>query len=141
MSDPSEATPRTVLVYSDDPGVRERLRLAIGRRPAVDVGPVRFVEAADEPEAVRAVAAGGVDLAVLDGEAWPAGGLGISRQLKDEVADCPPTVVVVGRRDDRWLATWSRADAVLAHPVDPVAAAEAVADLLRGRSAVTLSGR
>jgi hypothetical protein len=37
----------------------------------------------------------------------------------------------VRRRDDRWLATWSQADAVLVHPLDPLTAAETVADVLR----------
>jgi DNA-binding response OmpR family regulator len=75
--------------------------------------------------------AGGVDLAILDGEAQPTGGMGLSRQLKDEITDCPPIIVAVRRRDDRWLATWSQADAVLVHPLDPLTAAETVADVLR----------
>jgi hypothetical protein len=37
----------------------------------------------------------------------------------------------VRRKDDRWLATWSQADAVLVHPLDPLAAAETVAEVLR----------
>ena len=36
----------TVLLYSDDPQVRDRMRLAIGTRPAADLT-VEFVEAAD----------------------------------------------------------------------------------------------
>jgi hypothetical protein len=38
---------------------------------------------------------------------------------------------VVRREDDRWLATWSQADAVLVQPLDPVTAARTVADVLR----------
>ena len=57
--------------------------------------------------------------------------MGLSRQLKDDLTDCPPIIVAVRRRDDRWLATWSQADAVLVHPLDPLAAAETVADVLR----------
>jgi hypothetical protein len=37
---------RTVLVYSDDEAVRERIELAVGRRPASDVGRLEYVEAA-----------------------------------------------------------------------------------------------
>ena len=55
----------------------------------------------------------------------------LSRQLKNEIDDCPPIIVAVRRRDDRWLATWSQADAVLVHPLDPLTAAETVADVLR----------
>jgi DNA-binding response OmpR family regulator len=68
---------------------------------------------------------------VLDGEAVPAGGMGVCRQIKDEVFNCPPVLVVIGRAQDAWLASWSRADAAVPHPIDPVAFAEALAGLLR----------
>ncbi len=127
--------PRTVLVYSDDRSVRDQVRLALGRRPAMDVPPVEIVEAATEPVVVGALDAGGIDVVVLDGEATPAGGMGICRQLKDEIYNCPPVLVLIGRPQDGWLATWSRADAVVSHPLDPIAVAHAVADLLRQRLA------
>lgn len=126
-------TPVTVLVYSDDRTVRERIRLAIGSFVAADLPRVRVVECATPRAVVRALDAGGIDTAVLDGEATPAGGMGICRQLKDEIANCPPVLVVVGRMDDAWLATWSRADAVVAHPVDPIRLPDVVAELLRRR--------
>jgi len=124
----------TVLLYSDDPQVRERMRLAIGSRPARDLD-VRFVESASFDETVRLVDDSGVDLLVLDGEASPAGGLGIARQLKDEIEDCPPTCVVIARAADRWLAAYARVDATLLHPLDPVTTAQTVATLLRQRAA------
>lgn len=129
----SAASPRrTVLVFSHRPEVRESITSAVGARPAADVGRVRYVEAGTIAEVLAALDAGGVDLAVLDGEAQPTGGMGLCRQVKNEVTDCPPVVVVVRRTDDRWLATWSQADAVLVHPLDPVTAAETVAEVLRG---------
>ena len=121
----------TVLVYSHRPEVREAIIAAVGRRPAPDVGRVRFLEAGGIAEVLAAADAGQVDLAILDGEAQPTGGMGVSRQLKNEIDDCPPIVVTVRRRDDRWLATWSQADAVLVHPLDPLTAAETVASVLR----------
>ena len=138
MSTPAE---QTVLVFSDDPAVRERIRLAVGRRPAPDVGAVRYVEASTGEEVVAAVDAGGVDLLLLDGEAHPTGGMGISRQLKNEIDDCPLICLVLARADDRWLATWSQADATLSHPLDPLRAAEVVADLLRKRAGSLPTGR
>ena len=124
----------TVLLYSDDPQVRERMRLAIGSRPARDLD-VRFVESASFDETVRLVDDSGVDLLVLDGEASPAGGLGIARQLKDEIEDCPPTCVVIARAADRWLAAYARVDATLTHPLDPMTTGQTVASLLRNRAA------
>ncbi|MEV7802640.1 hypothetical protein AB0O28_06805 [Microbispora sp. NPDC088329] len=126
-----------VLVYSDDAGTREKVRLAIGRRPAADVPLVEIVECATQPAVIKHLDSGDIDVAVLDGEAQPAGGMGICRQAKDEVHNCPPILVLIARRDDRWLANWSRADGVVAQPIDPVVLAEAVADLMRRRLSVT----
>jgi DNA-binding response OmpR family regulator len=131
MSTATAPETRTVLVYSDDRTTRERIRLAIGRRPAADVPRVEYVECATEPAVMKALRAGGIDLSVFDGEAAPYGGIGLARQVKDEIFQCPPVLVIVGRAQDGWLATWSRADAVVSHPLDPAAVAAAVADLLR----------
>ncbi|MEV4327587.1 hypothetical protein AB0J37_35565, partial [Microbispora rosea] len=126
-----------VLVYSDDASTREKVRLAIGRRPAADVPLVEIVECATQPGVIKHLDSGDIDVAVLDGEAQPAGGMGVSRQAKDEVHNCPPILLLIARRDDRWLANWSRADAVVAQPIDPVVLAEAVADLMRRRLSLT----
>jgi hypothetical protein len=40
-------------------------------------------------------------------------------------------LVLMGRPQDAWLATWSRADAAVTLPVDPVEFASALASLLR----------
>jgi len=126
--------PATVIVFSQDPAVRDQVRSAVGRRPAADLGRIDWVECATGAEVVARIDAGGVDVAILDGEAQPTGGMGISRQLKHEIDDCPAICVLLGRRDDRWLATWALADATIASPADPVVAAETVAQLLRDRA-------
>ncbi|OLT15787.1 hypothetical protein BJF79_32495 [Actinomadura sp. CNU-125] len=126
-------SPMKVLVYSDDANTRAQIRTAIGRRPAADVPRVEFVECATQPAVVRRLDEGGIDVLVVDGEAQPAGGLGVCRQAKDEVFDCPPVLAIIARRDDGWLATWSRADAVVALPLDPMALANALAGLMRRR--------
>ena len=132
-------TPRTlnVLVYSDDSTVRQTVMNALGTRVAPELPALTFVECATEPVVIRTMDAGNVDLAILDGEAVPAGGMGICRQLKDEIFNCPPVVVLTGRHADGWLATWSRAEAAVPHPLDPVILAETVATLLRRRLAIT----
>ncbi|MFD8384493.1 hypothetical protein ACFV2X_39225 [Streptomyces sp. NPDC059679] len=126
----------TVLVYSDDAGTRQQVRLAAGRRPAPDVPPVEFVECATLPAVLSALEDGGIDVCVLDGEAVPAGGMGVCRQIKDEIFRCPPVLLLIGRPQDAWLATWSRAEAAVTHPVDPVALADALAGLLRQQHSV-----
>ncbi|MEO3823461.1 hypothetical protein [Actinomadura sp. B10D3] len=126
-------TPMRVLVYSDDANTRAQIRMAVGRRPAADLPKVEFEECATQPAVVERLDRGGIDVLVVDGEAQPAGGLGVCRQAKDEVYDCPPVLAIIGRRDDGWLATWSRADAVVSLPIDPMALANAVAGLMRRR--------
>jgi DNA-binding response OmpR family regulator len=124
-----------VVVFSHDADTRARIRLAIGRRPATDVPDAEIIEVATQPALFRLLDAGKVDVMVLDGEAQPAGGMGICRQAKDEIHDCPPVLLVIGRADDGWLATWSGAEAVVSHPIDPRALADALAGLMRDRAA------
>ncbi|GGV16127.1 response regulator transcription factor [Streptomyces spectabilis] len=127
----------TVLIYSDDASTREQVRLAAGRRPASDVPEVRFVECATLPAVLKELDHGGIDVCVLDGEAAPAGGMGVCRQIKDEVFQAPPVLLLMGRPQDAWLATWSRAEAAVTLPVDPVEFAAALASLLRSRAALS----
>jgi len=140
MSKAGEAVNRTVLVFSHLPQVRDSIINAVGRRPAPDIGRLTFVEAETIAEVLAHLDAGTVDLAVLDGEAQPTGGMGLCRQVKHEITECPPVIVAVRRQDDRWLATWSMADAVLVHPLDPLTAAETVADVLRSSGVALLRG-
>jgi len=127
----------SVLVYSDDSTTRAAVIAALGTRPAPELPRISFVECATEPVVIRHMDAGGIDLAILDGEAVPAGGMGICRQLKDEIFNCPPVIVLTGRPQDGWLATWSRAEAAVPQPLDPVVLAEAAATLIRRRLAIT----
>ena len=131
---PSERETMTVLVYSDDVDTRERVRLAIGRRPAPGLPRVEWLECATAAAVISALDEGGVDVAILDGEATPTGGMGIARQAKDEIWQCPPIVVLTGREADNWLANWSRAEAAVPHPIDPIVLARTVADLMRRRA-------
>ncbi|MDN5745636.1 MAG: hypothetical protein L0H31_11005 [Nocardioidaceae bacterium] len=137
MSSSASSAALKVLVYSDDVHTREQVILALGRRPHPDLPEVEYVEVATEPVVIQQMDAGKLALAILDGEAVPAGGMGIAKQLKDEIRDCPPLLVLTGRPQDAWLATWSRADAAVPHPIDPIQLAEAVIALLRERVPAT----
>ena len=123
----------TILLYASDRTTRQNIRLALGRKVAPDLPSVRVLEVATQAAVISAMDAGGIDLAILDGEAVP-GGMGLSRQLMDEILRCPPILVLIGRPDDAWLATWSRADGAVSHPVDPIRLPAAVAALLRPRT-------
>lgn len=133
----SPARPLQVLVYSDDRNVRHQVITALGKRPHPDLPEFQYIEVATEPVVVQQFDAGQIDLAILDGEAVPAGGMGIAKQMKDEIFNCPPILVIAGRPQDAWLATWSRAEAVVLHPIDPLQLAESVTDLMRSRVPAT----
>jgi DNA-binding response OmpR family regulator len=119
-------------VYSDNAHTREQVMLALGTRIHPGLPELSYLEVATAPVVIQHMDSGGVDLAILDGEAAPAGGMGLAKQLKDELDDCPPILVLTGRADDVWLANWSRAEAAVPHPIDPIRLGEAVAGLLRG---------
>jgi DNA-binding response OmpR family regulator len=120
-----------ILVYSDDVNVREQVRLALGKRIHPELPELTYVDVATAPMVIRHIEKNDIDLAILDGEATPTGGIGIAKQLKDEIAECPPIVVLTGRRDDAWLARWSRAEAAVPLPIDPIELADAVVGILR----------
>ena len=126
-----------IVVYSDDMSVRALIAAALGSRVAPDLAPHVITEFATGP-ALRLYVDDrartsdvNIDLFILDGWGAPEGGMGVARQLKDEVFNCPPILVITARKEDAWLATWSRAEANVLHPIDPFTLAETVADLLR----------
>jgi DNA-binding response OmpR family regulator len=127
----------SVLLYSDDIATRDAVRVAVGRRPARDVEVSRWLECATAAAVIEAVETGKFDVLVLDGEAGQTGGLGLCRQLKNEIFSCPPVLVLTGRPQDGWLAAWSQADLAVPHPLDPIAVAGAVAELGRRVGAST----
>ena len=122
-----------MLVYSSNSDTRLIVERSLGRLPDVDGAPIDFVHSATHPAVVQHMWSGVIDVAILDGEASPTGGLGLAKQLKDELLQCPPVVVLTGRADDAWLARWSRADAVVPHPLNPLTFAETVVPVLRSR--------
>ena len=131
----TEQTTARVLLYSDDRTTREQVRLTLGKRLAADLPELDVFEVATQPVVLQAMDAGGIDLVILDGEAVPSGGMGLCHQLKNEIENCPPVLLLVARVADAWLATWSEADAVTSYPVDPVRLPALAADLLRARLA------
>ena len=129
---------KQIVIYSDDSSVRASIVSSLGRRVASDLAEHTIHEFATGP-ALRAFVDSGaaVALFILDGESAPEGGLGIARQLKDEVFNCPPVLVITGRVQDSWLAAWSLAEASVVHPIDPFTMAQTAAQLLRGSKLVT----
>ena len=133
-----------IVLYSDDSHVREAVKAALGTRvsPEMAAHQIREFATADAlrlyVDSKKPGCNDPIDLFILDGEAVPEGGMGVARQLKDEVFNCPPVLLMTARKEDAWLAAWSRAEANVLHPVDPFTLSHTVADLLRSRSVATV---
>lgn len=130
------ATRKSIVIYSDDSAVRATMAAALGKRAAQDL-PEHDIHEFATGDALRSfIDKSSADLIIVDAEATPEGGMGLSRQFKDEVFQCPPVLLITARADDAWLATWSRADAFILHPIDPFLFADKAAQLLRQSSLV-----
>jgi len=124
-----------VLLFSDDRTTRQAVRYALGRRIAADLPEIEVFDTATQPAVLHALETGRYDVVILDGEANPSGGFGIGYQMKDEIPDCPPVVLLVAREADAWLATWSKAEGVSSYPIDPIRLPRTVAAVVRATRA------
>ena len=126
-----------IALYSDDSTVRASVISALGKRLDQSL-PEHEIKEFATAAALRLYVDSKkqVDLFILDGEAVPEGGMGVARQLKDEVFNCPPVLIITGRVQDNWLATWSKAEASVTHPIDPFTIAAKCAALLKTNSAL-----
>lgn len=129
------ASTARILLYSDDRLVRQQVRLVLGKRLADQE--LDILDVATGPAAVKAMDEGTFDLLILDGEAVPYGGMGLCHQLKSEFEVCPPVLLLVARSADAWLATWSAADGIATHPIDPLALPAEVAKMLSAKEAAS----
>lgn len=122
---------KKVLLYSDDRTRREEVRTLVGRRASFDTPLIEWTDVATPAAVVAYAEETKYDLIVLDGEAGKHGGMGLTRTLKSEIFELPPVLLIIAREQDKWLASWSEAEAVVSEPLDPIGLQEAIADLLR----------
>jgi len=132
-----------VLLMSPDPRTRELMALtarSIERRLGE---PLRFRAAANGELALRAALRDRPDVVVADELASRMGAFGLARSLRDDREPYDGVIVILlERAADRWLASWSGADAWWVKPADPFAVADRLWDLLeeRGRVGPSLKG-
>jgi CheY-like chemotaxis protein len=118
-----------ILLVADDPGFRDRLRLALERLELTGEE-VSFLEAANGNDALVLAESQLPDLVVADVSVTPYGGFGLTRDLKANPETACPVILILDRFQDEWLGRWSGADALVNRPVDPFALAQVASQLL-----------
>jgi DNA-binding response OmpR family regulator len=117
-----------VMIVSEDAAVRSRAAAALEAREGIDVTEVVSASAAH-----RLLAEEDVDVIVMDGDMRPEGGYSVIYELRAAAEmreeQTRPTIVLMDRAQDRWLAHWAGADEALLKPVNPFHLADLVAGL------------
>lgn len=128
MDSEQVAPPLRVVVYSSDRDVRElvhtSLMLSDPRPAGVGHRGLRHGGGGDPGDGRRRCRAG------HPRRRSPAGRNGDCPAIEGRSFRCPPILILTGRPQDAWLATWSRADAVVPRPISPFDLAAAVVQLL-----------
>ena len=118
-----------VLVVSDDP--KERMRASTALRLH---GGAEVVEADNAPVVAELLDAEAFDVLVIDGDLDPKGGFSLLYELRAQ-GDLlgritPPSLVLISRVEDRWLAGWAGFNEEIMKPADPFRLAQIVQDLV-----------
>lgn len=125
-----------VLIVSPDPAERQRAASALHLRGDVDV-----VEAEGGAEGARWLRDRTFDVIVIDGDLQPKGGFSWLYELRADAqlhgTQRPPAVVMTAREQDRFLADWSGAEAIVRKPVDGFQVADHAAALARSAPTAT----
>lgn len=120
-----------VLVVAEN--VAERMRAVSALKLHADAE----VTEADNPERARQELLrdhDAFDVVVIDGDIRPRGGFAILYDLRQQAElegyEPVPSLVMIDRTQDRWLATWAGANATMLKPVDPFDLSHKVKEIL-----------
>lgn len=122
-----------VLVYSGDRTRRAEIMAGVGRRPAKGAPTITWFEAATEFGVYDLLQKEDFSLMIFDGETGKVGGMGLAKQIKDEVEGAPPVLLLIARQQDEWLGRWSQAEGLVSYPIEPRVIQSKVAELLQVR--------
>lgn len=132
MAEATEKEEIVILLYSDDSSFRREVMNAVGIRPGKGMPKVRWIEAATEDGAMmKYKAEDKVDLMIFDGETQKVGGMAMLRVMNIELeGPLPPSIMLVARQQDEWLAKFAGTTVILDTPLDPIELQETVVRLL-----------
>ena len=110
----------TVLVFSDDSTRRRAVIEGVGLKPDKGLPEIKWVEAATADGVATKYKEVNPSVLVLDSETVKEGGMAVARDLKTQVGAEEPMVLLVARPQDKWLADWAGAAAIVYDPLDPM---------------------
>jgi len=120
-----------VLLVSPDPRSRELMALAvrsIERRLGEEL---TFRAAANGELGIRAAQRERPEIVIADEIASRAGAFALAKTLRDDADPYTGVIVILlERKHDAWLASWSGADAWFVKPADPFEVADRVLELV-----------
>ena len=120
-----------VLLVSPDPASRELMALAVRSIERRVGSPLRFRAAKNGELGIRAALRDRPQIVVADEIASRAGAFALAKALRDDAEPFTGVIVILlERKQDRWLAQWSGADAWFVRPVDPFELADRVLELV-----------
>lgn len=123
-----------VLLVSSDAATREMMRLVVRGVERRAGSPLRFLEATNGEEGGRVALRERPDAIVADEIASREGAFSLARTIRGDPEPYRGVIVILlERRQDRWLARWSGADAWFVKPVDPFEVADRLTELLAER--------
>ncbi|MDO5728969.1 MAG: two-component system response regulator [Actinomycetaceae bacterium] len=120
-----------ILLYSDDSDTRKAVMDAVGIRPGKGMPRINWVEAATAEGAIMKFEENDISAIIADGETQKVGGMALLRRIEVEYESLPPSLILIARQQDEWLAKFAGTRAVLLTPLDPIQLADSVTALLK----------
>ncbi|MGH2596219.1 MAG: hypothetical protein ACRDH7_09685 [Actinomycetota bacterium] len=120
-----------VLLVSPDPASRELMALAVRSIERRIGSSLRFRAAKNGELGIRAALRDRPEIVVAEEIASRAGAFALAKALRDDAVPFTGVIVILlERKQDKWLARWSGADAWFVRPVDPFELADRVLELV-----------
>ena len=120
-----------VLLVSPDPASRELMALTVRSIERRIGSSLRFRAAKNGELGIRAALRDRPEIVVADEIASRAGAFALAKALRDDAVPFTGVIVILlERKQDKWLARWSGADAWFVRPVDPFELADRVLELV-----------
>lgn len=124
-----------VLLVSPDAASREMMRLVVRGIERRVGSPIRFLEATNGEQGVRIALRERPEAIVADEIASREGAFSLAKTVRGDPEPYRGAIVILlERRQDRWLARWSGADAWFVKPVDPFELADRLTELVAERT-------